>query len=390
MDPTPRDSIIRLTQALVRLPSRGGRDDYGPVLTAVTSWLAEHGIAGEMLTDEAERPVAVHGIIEGAAPGPIYLLNAPVDTADYGDEARWSHPPTSALISDGWLHGRGTADCKVAVAIFCHLLAALQKEAQHFYGSLAFLFDADEHSGRFTGVRRYFADPARRVPMAGAFIGYPGNSRIVAGCRGFQRAVLRVHGDAAHSGSGHERGVNALERAATLIQRLRRPLPADAGFPLPPQVTVTALAGGGGFSLVPDLCELNVDVRLTPAFDAEAARQFLRDSAGELDLTFPAPRPTEIELLPGWPAYRLPLDSPLLNAIQSAAEQVGGRRPPAVVAGPSNIGNYLATLGIEAVCGFGVNYRNVHAIDEAIELATIDGVYRTYWLTVIALLAESS
>lgn len=45
------------------------------------------------------------------------------------------------------------------------------------------------------------------------------------------------------------------------------------------------------------------------------------------------------------------------------------------VAGPSNIGNYLAALGTEATCGFGVIYRNLHGADEAIEMASIPLVY---------------
>ena len=57
------------------------------------------------------------------------------------------------------------------------------------------------------------------------------------------------------------------------------------------------------------------------------------------------------------------------------------------VAGPSNIGKYLATLGIEATAGFGVNYRNLHGTDECIELATIPLVQAIYHKAVSELLA---
>ena len=49
-----------------------------------------------------------------------------------------------------------------------------------------------------------------------------------------------------------------------------------------------------------------------------------------------------------------------------------------VVAGPSNIGNFLATLGTEATCGFGVAYRNLHGPDEAIDVSSIPAVYDAY------------
>lgn len=45
--------------------------------------------------------------------------------------------------------------------------------------------------------------------------------------------------------------------------------------------------------------------------------------------------------------------------------------------GPSNVGNLLAGLGIEATAGFGVTCQNLHAPDEAVEVASIAPVYET-------------
>ena len=88
-----------------------------------------------------------------------------------------------------------------------------------------------------------------------------------------------------------------------------------------------------------------------------------------------------------WPAYRLAPNSRLGLALTDAASQVTGRTVGTKVAGPSNIGNYLATLGIEATAGFGVAYRNLHGTDECIELATIPLVQATYHRAVLELLA---
>jgi succinyl-diaminopimelate desuccinylase len=56
------------------------------------------------------------------------------------------------------------------------------------------------------------------------------------------------------------------------------------------------------------------------------------------------------------------------------------------VAGPSNIGNYLAKLGIDATAGLGVNYKGLHATDERIELATIPIIQAIYHEAVRTLL----
>lgn len=152
----------------------------------------------------------------------------------------------------------------------------------------------------------------------------------------------------------------------------------DAEFPLPPKITVTFIHGGDGFSVIPDACEVGIDIRLTPRFQRDHAAALLRELVADLDATIPAPRPTTIELQPGWPAYRLPPTSPLAGSLEAAAARVLGRPCPGRVVGPSNIGNHLAELGIEATAGFGVSHRNLHAADEAAEVASIAPVYATY------------
>jgi succinyl-diaminopimelate desuccinylase len=58
------------------------------------------------------------------------------------------------------------------------------------------------------------------------------------------------------------------------------------------------------------------------------------------------------------------------------------------VSGPSNIGNYLAAQGIPALSGFGVGYRNIHAVDESIDLDTVNPTYDTYYELIKSLLAS--
>ena len=39
--------------------------------------------------------------ITGGRAGPRYVLDACLDTAPFGDEAAWTHPPTSGVIDGG-------------------------------------------------------------------------------------------------------------------------------------------------------------------------------------------------------------------------------------------------------------------------------------------------
>ena len=88
-----------------------------------------------------------------------------------------------------------------------------------------------------------------------------------------------------------------------------------------------------------------------------------------------------------WPAYQLDAGTPLVAALTTAAATMGGHGPVRTrVVGPSNIGNYLAALGIDATAGFGVRYRNLHAANECIDLSTVPMVFAAYREAVTALL----
>ncbi|MGW1374408.1 M20 family metallopeptidase [Streptomyces sp. NPDC002446] len=380
-------SVTELAQELIRRPSRGGIDDYGPVLGVLEDWLTDRAVPHRRLNDDAGELVGLLVEIPGGRPGRWWALDACVDTAPYGDETAWSFPPDSGEVRQGWLLGRGSADSKLAAAMFCHIAADLLPRAADLHGGLAVLLDVDEHTGGFGGARAYLADKAAARP-AGVMIGYPGLEEVVVGGRGLWRAAVAVHAPSGHSGSSRT-VVGAISRAAHLVRLLdAADLPGvdgGSGFPLPPKLSVTSFHGGQGFSVTPDLCELNVDIRTTPTFDAHDAETLIRKAVAELDAELPAPKPTEITPVASWPPFRLREDEqPAAALLTTAAE--AGLVVRAKTAGPSNIGNLLAGEGIPATAGFGLPYEGLHGIDERAHLAELPQVYAVYQRAVLDLL----
>jgi succinyl-diaminopimelate desuccinylase len=388
-------SIVDLLQQLTRTSSRAGVDSYEPIAKLTANWLRDRNVVCESLTADG-KTVGLCAVVAGTG-GPekdsaVYMLNATLDTAPFGDESRWTEAPTSGCIRDGWIYGRGTADSKAGASLICHLTAELAATASQWRGKAVLLLDLDEHTGAFTGVRQYFSSTSNRPKPNGVFIGYPGNERIVIGSRGFLRAVLTIHGVAAHSGSASETGINAVVRAAVLVEQLSKldlghALDPNGQFPLPPRITVTAIEGGTGFSMIPDTCRLSVDMRLTPRFSDQDAKAQLQNVIGELDRAETRCPKATIEWSETWPAYRVAETNPMVNTLQQAAELEFNKKIPLAVVGPSNIGNYLRTLDIPVISGFGVTYRAIHAVNECVELASLEPVYRSYRNTLTALLA---
>ncbi|MFD8978712.1 M20 family metallopeptidase [Streptomyces sp. NPDC059564] len=384
------ESVIQLAQDLIRQPSRGGIDDYAPVLDVLETWLAGRSLPHRRLHDDEGQLVGLLVEIAGTRSGMWWTLDACLDTAPFGDEASWDFPPTIGDIHEGWLRGRGAADSKLAASVFCHIAADLHGHRGDFAGGLAVLLDVDEHTGGFGGALAYLADDRAARP-AGVMIGYPGMDEVVVGGRGLWRATISVHAPSGHSGSSRTT-VSAISRAARLVQLLDAAELPDvgdgSGFPLPPKLTVTAITGGQGFSVTPGLCSVNVDLRLTPSFDAGDAETLVRKATAELDAEMPGPLPTQVDTVAVWPPFRLQPDEQPAAALIDAATSFGLSVRPKV-AGPSNIGNLLAKHDIAATAGFGVPYKGLHGLNERADLASLPTVYAVYQQAVLELLHRS-
>ena len=85
-------------------------------------------------------------------------------------------------------------------------------------------------------------------------------------------------------------------------------------------------------------------------------------------------------------AFRLAEDTPIVAALREAAARHPDRMPAPKVAGPSDIGNYLASLGIPTTAGFGVAYRNLYRTDECIQVTTVPTMQAVCHEAVLALL----
>jgi succinyl-diaminopimelate desuccinylase len=94
---------------------------------------------------------------------------------------------------------------------------------------------------------------------------------------------------------------------------------------------------------------------------------------------------TTIGYATSWPAFRLAEDTPIVAALREAAARHLDRTPAPKGCRPSDIGNYLASLGIPTTAGFGA-YRNLHGTDECIQVTTVPTMQAVCHEAVLALL----
>lgn len=368
--------VIALAAELVRIPSQGGVDPPDAIVGRISEWLRTQDLPFTALNGEDGNPLGLFATVEGESAGHSLCVDACIDTAPIGDAAQWTHPPLAGVQENGALWGRGAADSKLGAAILLHLLARFSNEPPR-RGTLHVLLDADEHTGGFGGIKA-FLDAVERPPDA-MVLGYPGHDTLIVGARGFLRCEINVSGKAAHSGSLNCRGVNAIYKAARLVEHLKNAeLPVSVAFPLPPSLTVTGMQAGEGFSQVPDKAVIGVDIRLTADFDRAVAEQWLHNLLAGFDAEIGDRFPTQISCLESWPAYQIDEGHAVVQSFRSAGEREFGTRIGTEVCGPSNIGNLLAAQGIATICGLGVAYSNLHAADENAKLADVAAVMRAW------------
>jgi len=372
-----QEQIIELARELIKIPSQAGIDSSEGIFKFLNDWLGIRGLESKLLVNNRAEKLGLLITIPGRESQETYCLNACIDTAPFGNLLAWKTPPNSGEIIDGWLYGRGSADSKIAVAIFSYI-ALLLKEQERPRTNIHFLFDGDEHTGRFGGIKAYLEI---NPDVDGFMIGYPGERGVNIGARGFHRVQITVYGTSKHSGSTKKNKENAIEKTVNLVQKLVKiqlPKEKDVLFGLNPQLTVTGINGGHSYSIIPDICKIYLDIRLTPSFQKEQAEELVKFLIKNNDLEFPTSTPTSFTTEESWPSYMLSENSKVKTALIKAASIIKQTPVPGLVCGPSNIGNYLATMGIDATCGYGVRYKNIHAANESVEIASIKTTFETY------------
>lgn len=208
-------------------------------------------------------------------PGPVFAFNTHMDTVPAGDG--WSSDPFTLREADGKLYGRGACDCKGPLIAMVEAMRMLASDRSTWSGTLLGVFVGDEEIAS-EGAKFYAASKPK---IDFAVVGEPTSNTTFAAHKGSLRPVVRVHGQAAHSGTPHL-GDNAIYRAGQLLSLIEahhsevvrgrtHPLVGEASL------TVTRISGGHADNVVPYICDLLLDRRMVPGEDEAAVKQEFAD-----------------------------------------------------------------------------------------------------------------
>ena len=326
----------------------------------------------------AGRPLVVGRLAGGD--GPSLLVNGHVDVVPAGWPELWTSPPFAPERRDGWLYGRGAGDMKSGFAMVLLAVEALRRAAPAALGgSLVFVSAIEEEctgNGTLASIRAGVLGDAVLLPE-------PTGLDLLLGGAGVLWCDITVTGRAGHAHTADASASPILACLAlaaglrTLEDELNRDRPEDEARCI---VNVGTIEGGDWRSSAPVGARLGVRVGFPPGWNADAAESAVRTAVAaataapswppglSANVTFGGFRAAGYELDPGHALVRM---------ISDAHESVHGTRPaPHRQATTTDARHYLNELALPALC-YGPRVRDIHGVDEAVELASIVAGART-------------
>lgn len=349
---------------------------------AIESYLGRGGLNVERYEPKPGRTSLV-ARIEGSDPeAPTLLLMGHTDVVPVNRDG-WSREPFSGELVDGFVWGRGAVDMLNITASQAVAVRRLAESGFKPRGALVYLAVADEEALGTWGARwlvEHELDHVRADYVLTESGGYqmptPAGVRlpVLTAEKGTLWSKLRVRGTPGH-GSQPFRTDNALVTAAEVVRRLSEYQPEPEmhdvwrrfvdGMGYPPELrdalldpeqlpavmselplgmsrlvhacthttfAPTVARGGTKTNVIPDLVELEVDIRTLPGQSGTEALEQLREALGDL-----ADR-VEVESNDD-PSTASPTESPLWDSLARVTERLvpgSGLIPFLMVGGTDN------------------------------------------------------
>ena len=382
------DEQVGFTAELTAHPSLMGAEASAQTLMAdlmrgvgldVDRWsLAEDDLsaltgAGVPLVDYADSWNVVGAHRATDAPGRSLILNGHIDVVPTGPADRWTTPPFSPRVEDGWLYGRGAGDMKAGLVAAVFAFDAVRRAGLTPLGDV-FIESVVEEECTGNGA---LACVARGYTADAAVFPEPTQQTTVTSQVGLVWFQIRVAGDPQHASRAHKTQ-NAIERAFTLYRRLQE-LEAGwnerkhehAGFERhehPVNVLLGKIEGGDWPSSTPAWCTMDLRVGHFPGVDPRDVRAEVEACIGDdADITWHGHFGA---------GYALEGGEDLLKVLTDVHEHTTGRQLVEVAAAGSSDARVLGAHGIPSIL-YGPTARNIHGYDEAVELESVRRVTQT-------------
>ena len=238
-------------------------DDSRPIVDYVTARLKKLGLKPKYYGSK-EHPAIIAPFRKGGV-----ALSGHLDTVPHG--TGWMHE--DGEFEDWRLYGRGACDMKGGCTAM--LLAAEEMVAANVPFVLCFTTDEET---TMIGAGAAAKDLGLRKAPA-IVVTEPTGFEIVIKEKGLLHFAIRTNGVSAHASMPHL-GDNAITKMTDLLAKTKdlQRIPKNPTDVM--TMSVDTIKGGTRINVIPDECEVEVDVRYPPNMNTKSVLKLLRDRMG--------------------------------------------------------------------------------------------------------------
>ncbi len=259
------------------------------------------------------------------------------------------------------LYGPGVWDMKASIVQVLTALRVLKAEGQWPDVPITFLITSDEEINS-AGSLHLIESLGQTAGLVLCMEPALDNGDVKVWRKGVGQFTITTRGVATHSGSHHERGVNAIAEMAHHITFIESLTDYDKGTTL----SVNMISAGTAVNTMPDECTVQVDLRVMDAAEGQRVVSLIHG----LQPKHPG---ASIEVVGDVQRPPMPYTDPIAKAyahVRAVSEALGSPVGSGGTGGGSDA-NFVAPLGTPVVCGLGPLGAAAHTPFEYVDVSTL-------------------
>lgn len=383
--------LVSLTSELIKIPSENPIGTQRDVIDFVKNYLKDAGIAFEEVGCNPDYPCVVAKM--GKEDGFSIILNGHVDVVPAGDRNQWDFDPFSGEITDKCILGRGTSDMKAGVAGILFAMKILAESGADLQGNIRLHIVSDEESGGEYGSK-WLCDNGYAEDADACLVAEPTtHSTIEIGQKGKIDLILKSYGKSAHGSLAGHKGENAILKMGKVLEHIDKLCQIEGKYGENQKqalinskiiaedkngagtgevidhvsANVGLISGGTRPNMVPDYCEVTVDLRLPLGVTVEEVEKQIQEMLAESGVSG-----VEYELGCTMLANYTEIDAPIVEAIKKNAEALWCDQVLPAYQWASSDAREYREKGIPTIQFGPSNTVGIHSYNETVDIEDVE------------------
>ncbi|MBO5928269.1 MAG: M20/M25/M40 family metallo-hydrolase [Clostridia bacterium] len=266
-------------------------------------------------------------------------------------------------IDGNTMVGPGVIDCKGGIATAFYVLELLQG----LNVPVKLLLTSDEEVGGIYSGQKGFDIMVKEAKESVAVLNLESGSpkQVTVSRKGILKMVMETSGVSGHAGNAYFDGANAIKEAAHAIIEIEEMSKKDG-------ITFNCgvISGGTVANVIPDKCEVEIDIRVVSLEDVDRAQSLMLDLCKK---TVVPNTKRSVKLISSRPPMlENEKNLALLDLWNKCAKNRGIQEYKGVKKGGGSDAAYTVMAGVPTLCSCAMEGSHLHTINEKADLSSLE------------------